>query len=208
MRNLRDVQRNRDSGDASRIGGVVEQPTDLIRTAWFRLVSVAAIFGLALLLGAGPAAAHSYLVRADPADGATLTSGPPRVSVTFNEALQTSFAAVSVVGPDGNRWSTGDTQVSGAVASIALTELGPVGKYTIAYRVVSADSHPVAGTTSFTLTTPGKGTPGPKADSSPGTGSSGGSSGGVSAWPFVVGGALVFGAGLAVALRGDRRKRA
>ncbi|MGZ6770877.1 MAG: copper resistance CopC family protein [Mycobacteriaceae bacterium] len=205
MRNLRDVQRNRDSGDASRIGAVVEQPTHLIRTAWFRLVSVAAIFGLALLLGTGSAAAHSYLVSADPADGATLTSGPPRVSVTFNEALQTSFAAVSVVGPDGNRWSTGDTQVSGAVASIALTELGPVGKYTIAYRVVSADSHPVAGTTSFTLTTPGKGTPGPKADSSPGTG---GSSGGVSAWPFVVGGALVFGAGLAVALRGDRRKRA
>ncbi|MGZ4533654.1 MAG: copper resistance CopC family protein, partial [Mycobacteriaceae bacterium] len=120
MGNLRDVQRSRDSGDTSRIGGVAEQPTRSIRMSWFRLASVAALFGLALLLGAGPAAAHSYLVSADPADGATLASGPPRVSVTFNEALQTSFDAVSVVGPDGNRWSTGDTQVSGAVASIAL----------------------------------------------------------------------------------------
>jgi methionine-rich copper-binding protein CopC len=207
-RNLTDMQRSRDSGNASRIGDVAESATSMIRTAWFRLASVAALFGLALLLGTGPAAAHSYLASTDPADGATVTNGPSRVSLTFNEALQTSFAAVSVVGPDGNRWSTGDTQVNGAVASIALTELGPVGKYTIAYRVVSADSHPVAGTTSFTLTTPGNGTPGPKADSSAGTGSAGGPSGGASAWPFIVGGVLVLGAGLAVALRSGRRKRA
>jgi len=168
---------------------------------WWRWSSVAALLGLALLLGTGAAAAHSYLVSADPADGTTVASGPPRVTLTFNEPLQSSFDSLSVVGPDGNRWSTGDTQVNGSRVSVALTELGPAGKYTIAYRVLSADSHPVTGTTSFTLSTPGKGAPGPKADNS----APAGSGGGVPVWPFVVGAVVVFGAGLAVATRGGRR---
>lgn len=173
---------------------------------WARVVSVAVALGVAVLLGAGPAAAHSYLVSSDPVNGATMASGPPRVTLTFNESLQTSFDSLSVVGPDGNRWSTGDTEVSGARVSIALTELGPVGKYTVAYRVVSADSHPVTGTTSFTLTTAGTGTPGPKANAAPSGGSSGGSSGGFPVWPFVVAAVLLFGAGLAVVFRGGSRR--
>lgn len=122
--------------------------------AWSRLTAVAVLLGLALVAGTGAAAAHSYPVNSDPADSDSLTSGPPRVSITFNEALQTSFDSLSVVGPDGNRWSAGNADVRGAVVSIALNPLGPAGRYTIAYRVVSADSHPVAGTRSFTLDHP------------------------------------------------------
>ncbi len=129
------------------------------------------------------------------------------MSITFDEALQTSFDSLSVVGPDGNRWSTGSTDVHGAVVSIALTLLGPVGKYTIAYRVFSADSHPVAGTRTFTLTTPGPGTPGPKADAAASTGVTGGAAGGVSAWPFVLSAVVIFGGGLALAVHGRRRTR-
>jgi len=84
---------------------------------WWRWSSVAALLGLALLLGTGAAAAHSYLVSADPADGTTVASGPPRVTLTFNEPLQSSFDSLSVVGPDGNRWSTGDTQVNVSTGS-------------------------------------------------------------------------------------------
>jgi methionine-rich copper-binding protein CopC len=176
--------------------------------AWSRLTAVAVLLGLALVAGTGAAAAHSYPVNSDPADSDSLTSGPPRVSITFNEALQTSFDSLSVVGPDGNRWSAGNADVRGAVVSIALNPLGPAGRYTIAYRVVSADSHPVAGTRSFTLTTPGTGTPGPKADSAANTGATGVSAGGVSAWPFVLGAVVICGGGLAVVLRGRRRARA
>ena len=176
---------------------------------WSRLTAVAVLLGLALVAGTGLASAHSYPVNSDPADGATLANGPPRVSITFNEALQTSFDSLSVVGPDGNRWSTGSTDVRGAVVSIALNPLGPVGRYTIAYRVVAADSHPVAGTRTFTLTTPGTGTPGPKADSSTSSsGAIGATGGGVSAWPFVFGAVVIFGGALTVVLRGRRRARA
>lgn len=87
-------------------------------------VACAGLFALAVLFtGSGVAAAHAVLVSSDPARGAELASGPQRVSATFNEQLQTSFAAMTVVGPDGNLWSTGDTQVQGAVASVGVRPL-------------------------------------------------------------------------------------
>ncbi len=99
----------------------------------------------------------------DPAADAALTTGPHRVSATFNEQLQTTFAAMTVVGPDGNVWSTGEPTVQGAVVSVAVRPLGPAGTYTANYRVTSADGHVVSGSWSFRLTVPGTGTPGPAA---------------------------------------------
>ena len=42
---------------------------------------------------------------------------------------------MTVVGPDGNIWSNGDTRVQGAIASVAVRPLGPAGTYTVNYRV-------------------------------------------------------------------------
>ncbi|MDO1481133.1 copper resistance CopC family protein [Rhodococcus ruber] len=114
----------------------------------------------ALLFAAGPAAAHSVVIASTPAPGEQIAQGPERVSLTFNEALQESFAALTVVGPDGNLWSKGDPLVEDATVSVAVGDLGPAGEYTIAYRVTSADGHPVTGTQVFTLTQDGPGTPG------------------------------------------------
>ncbi len=66
---------------------------------WSRLTAVAVLLGLALVAGTGLASAHSYPVSSNPADGATLASGPPRVSITFNEALQTSFVLRPTTSP-------------------------------------------------------------------------------------------------------------
>ncbi|AUM19360.1 copper resistance protein CopC [Rhodococcus ruber Chol-4] len=114
----------------------------------------------ALLFAAGPAAAHSVVIASTPAPGEQIAQGPERVSLTFNEALQESFAALTVVGPDGNLWSKGDPLVEDATVSVAVGDLGPAGEYTIAYRVTSADGHPVTGTQVFTLTQDGPGAPG------------------------------------------------
>lgn len=70
--------------------------------------------------GGPTAAAHAVRIATDPAVDAMLASGPAQVSATFNEAFQTGFAAMTVVGPDGNLWSTGDTNVQGAIASVAV----------------------------------------------------------------------------------------
>lgn len=147
-----------------------------------------------LFIAISVASAHAARVSTDPADNTALATGPDRVSATFNERLQTTFAAMTVVGPDGNVWSAGDPSVQGAAVSIALRPLGPVGTYTVNYRVTSADGHVVSGSWSFRLTSPGTGTPGPPA--------AGADAGGVPVWPFVAAAvALVAGGALWAARR-------
>ena len=102
--------------------------------------------------GAGAAWAHATRVATDPVENAELSQSPQKVSATFSEALQPEFAAMTVVGPDGNLWSTGDPQVDGAVISVGVRPLGPSGTYTVNYRVTSADGHVVSGSWSFRLT--------------------------------------------------------
>ncbi len=140
------------------------------------------------------AAAHAARVATDPADNAVVETGPERVSATFNEELQTTFAAMSVVGPDGHLWSSGDPTVRGAVVGIDLRPLGPAGVYTVNYRVTSADGHVVSGSWSFRLTVPGTGTPGPPAAGT-------GAGGGVPVWPFVVVAAVLVAGGALWAVR-------
>jgi methionine-rich copper-binding protein CopC len=146
-------------------------------------------------LTAGAASAHAARVSADPADNATVNAGPVRVSATFNEDLQTTFAAMTVVGPDGHLWATGDPQVHGTVVSVGVRPLGPIGNYTVNYRVTSADGHVVAGSWSFRLTVPGTGAPGPSAQAS------GDSPDDLPIWPFVLGAVILVGGGALWAMR-------
>ena len=136
------------------------------------------------ITGAGPASAHTVLTATDPASDATLSAGPNRVSATFNEDLQTTFAAMTVVGPDGNLWSSGETEVRGPVASVGVRPLGPSGRYTVNYRVTSDDGHVVSGSWSFTATVPSTGAPGPSVSGMA-------ESQRISLWPFIIGAGLL-----------------
>lgn len=138
----------------------------------------------ALLLTAAPAAAHTALVGTDPAADTTLPTGPARVTATFNETLQPTFAAMTVVGPDGNLWSQGDATVRGASVGVDLRPLGPAGRYTVNYRVTSQDGHVVSGSWSFSVTVPSTGAPGP-AVQKPAADDR------IPLWPFAVGAAVL-----------------
>ena len=67
------------------------------------------------LAGAAGASAHATRIATDPADTAELTQAPTTVSATFNEAMQPQFAAMTVVGPDGNLWSILDMLVDSGI---------------------------------------------------------------------------------------------
>src|SRR4029077_2918358 len=146
----------------------------------------------------GVASAHAVRVATDPVENTELNQGPQKVSATFNEALQPQFAAMTVVGPDGNLWSTGDPKVDGAVISVGVRPLGPSGTYTVNYRVTSADGHVVSGAWSFRLTVTGTGTPGPSASTTTASGD------GAPVWPFFVAAGAVVGAGAFWAVRRQR----
>jgi copper resistance protein C len=150
---------------------------------------------VAALAGAGVASAHATRVTTDPVENTELTEAPPRVSAMFSEALQPEFAAMTVVGPDGNLWSSGDPQVDGAVISVGVRPLGPAGTYTVNYRVTSADGHAVSGSWSFSLAAAGTGTPGPSATATDTSGDE------MPVWPFIVVAVLIVGAGALWAVR-------
>jgi methionine-rich copper-binding protein CopC len=111
------------------------------------------VTGVALLVvqvgGAGPAAAHASLVGVVPADGATVRSAPAEVTLRFDENIRQPSVVV-VDGPDGKRVDHGSTTVLNDTASVRVRVRDP-GPYTVAYRVLSADGHPVSGRTRFTF---------------------------------------------------------
>jgi methionine-rich copper-binding protein CopC len=156
-------------------------------------VLLGVLFAVIALVLAPTAAAHSVRIATDPAVDAVLTLGPTQVSATFNETLQPAYPAMTVVGPDGNLWSTGEPKIDGAVISVDVRPLGPTGTYTVNYRVTSADGHPVSGSWAFRLTVAGTGTPGPPAQSPAAAGANGSTR-----WMFIgIGAAVAAGLGIA-----------
>lgn len=125
------------------------------------------LFGLVLagtvgsaLLAAPPADAHAVLLRTDPGSGAIVQDAPKRVTLTFNEPVRLVTGAVAVVAPTGERISrpavrTGD----GSTVRVPLRGGLPRGTFLVTYRVISADSHPVAGGFSFSIGAPSKTAP-------------------------------------------------
>lgn len=97
-----------------------------------------------------PAGAHASLVSTDPADGSQISTAPATVELTFSENLDTGF--VAVMAPDGTKVPTSPPRLSGARMSADLAETHESGTYTVAYRIVSVDGHPVTGQFTFTAT--------------------------------------------------------
>ena len=162
------------------------------------LLACAGLIGLA-----GPAFAHNVLVGSDPKDGTSMATGPSTVSLTFDLPIQLGdFDVITVTGPNSTRWEAGKATVDSNVISAPVRPLGAAGQYTIGYRILSADGHPVSGEVKFTLTKAGNGTPAtPTAADQQASGGAGDS---LPVWPWIVGGVVLLGVGVFVALRMGR----
>jgi methionine-rich copper-binding protein CopC len=102
------------------------------------------------LLAAGPAAAHSVLLATSPVTSSRIASAPAVVVLTFNEMPRGEYSDIHVVGPDGARRDSGHVKVLNDTVSEALGGTRPAGLYTVDWRVISADGHPVSGQFTFT----------------------------------------------------------
>ncbi|MEV6942731.1 copper resistance protein CopC [Streptomyces sp. NPDC051172] len=113
-----------------------------------------AVLGV-LLAGAGPASAHAALTGSDPAQGVVVDKAPSQVTLTFSEKVATSDDSLRVLDPKGKRVDTGKpSNVSGTSYAVPLHSGLSDGTYTVAWQVVSADSHPVAGAFTFSIGAP------------------------------------------------------
>ena len=113
-----------------------------------------------------PAAAHAALATSNPVDGAQLDQMPSAVSITLNEKVRTP-AFLVVTDERDARVNSDQVQVGSdgkTVISEVLTDAG-AGEYSMSYRVVSEDGHPVTGTIGFTVDQPSSPSPADPAQS-------------------------------------------
>ncbi|MER7838383.1 copper resistance protein CopC [Streptomyces sp. NPDC096040] len=111
----------------------------------------------ALLAGAGPASAHAALLGSDPSQGVVVPKAPDQVSLTFSENVSMNSNSIRVLDPQGKRVDLAKpNNLTGTTYGVQLKSGLGKGTYTVAWQVVSADSHPVAGAYTFSVGAPSK----------------------------------------------------
>ena len=107
------------------------------------------LFGV--LLAATPASAHAALVATDPGNGTIVPDAPNKVTLTFSESVQLISGKIQVLAPDNSRADQGEPTVNGNTVTIPLRSGGGRGTYLVSFRVISADSHPVGGSITYSV---------------------------------------------------------
>lgn len=115
-----------------------------------RLAAAVAVAGMLLAVPAlgGVAGAHADLSRSDPPGGSTLSSPPAAVRAWFTEAVDAG--TLTVEDAAGREVARGGERLEKDGLSLALPPLAP-GAYTVKWRLLSVDGHPVAGSFGFTV---------------------------------------------------------
>lgn len=112
----------------------------------------------ALVLFAGAANAHPKLVSASPAANATVAK-PAHVDLHFSERLMPKFSGADLMMTAHGGKAHAPMKVAGTVAvgadgrTLVVTPTSPLaaGRYSVAWHVVSTDTHKVAGNYAFAV---------------------------------------------------------
>lgn len=128
--------------------GRVRRPRTLLATATALGILLAATTAIA------PASAHDELVSSTPAADAALDPAPSEIVLTYSDNILEVGVEVTVTDADGAEWVADTPAVSGPTVTVPLQSDMPGGAYTVDWRVVSSDGHPISGTIPFTVTTP------------------------------------------------------
>ena len=148
------------------------------------------------LFAVAPAAAHTDLISTKPKDGATLSAPPQAVTLTFGEDLLTGGDKLVARDADGTAVDLGPSKVEGPTLSATWPASAAAGAYTVSYRAVAEDGHPLEGTVRFTIASPAQ-SPSPVAQVQPPAEPAEQSSSGVTLWaPLALIAALAVAGGL------------
>jgi copper resistance protein C len=123
---------------------------------WLVRVLVALGIAMCAVLGATlPSVAHAGLVGSTPIDGEALAARPEVVELKFTQDVLKGYTKLTLTTGNG-----------GSIPLPAAREAGPVvtqpvpllasGRYTLTYRIVSPDGHPIAGRIKFSVEVPGE----------------------------------------------------
>jgi copper transport protein len=121
--------------------------------ALHRLALAVTLALAALVLLAPSASAHASLVSTDPAEGEVLADAPESLTLIFDEPVALSAQGARLYDASGTEVAA-DARSVDRVVTVAPGEQLADGTYVLSYRVISADSHPVAGSLTFSVGSP------------------------------------------------------
>jgi len=110
---------------------------------------LAALFWLLAAALPAPAFAHAELVATTPTDGQRLETPPREVVLEFTEQVRLVSGGVRLLNTAGQPVTTGAARVAGVRVTLPLPPNLPRGGYLVSWRVISSDTHPVAGAFGF-----------------------------------------------------------
>ena len=122
-------------------------------TSWSRRLALVAV---ALLVAAGPVAAHADLDSSEPADGAQLATAPSWVVLRFSGPIEPAGSAVTVTDAAGQRVDADDLRTTDAgraspTLNVSLQPGLPDGGYLVRWKILSDDGHPNSGEFGFAV---------------------------------------------------------
>ncbi|MBO2452951.1 copper resistance protein CopC [Actinomadura barringtoniae] len=97
---------------------------------------------------AAPASAHTTLTSANPKSGSTIAS-PSQIELTYADPV--SFPKVVLADSANKQVTVGAAQAVDNKVTAPLSAQLPNGTYTVGWRVVATDGHPVTGSYKFTV---------------------------------------------------------
>jgi copper resistance protein C len=142
-----------------------------------RYLLAALLAAAVVLFPATAAQAHDELTGHAPEQGEKLGQMPDGVTLDFSGVPVALGSMVQVLDGSGTDWADGAVEIVDTRVRQPVRDGAPAGTYTVNWRVVSGDSHPIEGTFEFTV---GEGTGGastapaaggsPAASTAPGAG--------------------------------------
>ncbi|HZB04009.1 MAG TPA: copper resistance protein CopC [Actinomycetota bacterium] len=106
-----------------------------------------------------PASGHAIVKATEPAIDEVVETPPQRVLMEFNEPVEISFGAIRVFDTHGRRVDEGEAEyIEGSSDQVQVPVEANLadGTYTVAWRIVSADGHPIGEAYVFHVGTPGE----------------------------------------------------
>ncbi|UQD50960.1 copper resistance protein [Bacillus methanolicus] len=103
--------------------------------------------------------AHAYIVKSSPMENQTLSKPPSVVSIQFNEFIQPDFYSLSVMDASGKRVDLKNAHINKqnhAILEAGIKKNLPNGTYSMQWKIISSDGHPVQGVIPFRIGHAGK----------------------------------------------------
>ncbi len=123
-----------------------------LRARQLRRIGVfVAVSATVLVVLAAPASAHAVLSGSDPAPQANVSVSPRSITLEFTETVDVRPDAIQLLDGRGESVTTGRAVHPGGQERVVRASVPKLdqGLYTVAWRAISGDSHPIQGAFTF-----------------------------------------------------------